>query len=351
MSISLRGVSVRAAGHTVLDSIDLDIAPGSHVAIVGRSGAGKSSLVGLLLGWHRPASGDIFVDGRPVTEETLPALRSQIAWVDPTVHLWNESLEYNIGYAAAAPDGGSGGRSRAASRTDAVIERLSGMQGSLGEAGGLLSGGEGQRVRLGRALMNTRRAPRDPGRGVPRSRPAGEATTARSVARAVAGRDDAVRHARHQRHAIVRSRARHRERPHRRRRLASDARGRSANRGTPGCSRKKMPCTRCGRARRSGVASTWTTERWSRWPTTGGVNGMTNARSVTWPAARLDEAVAALARAAGCLAADRDAPPLVDGTRSPDAVIERTAARQPRVPCDRRERRRPEHAVPHGGAR
>ena len=52
---------------------------------------------------------------------------------------------------------------------------------------------------------------------------------------------------------------------------------------------------------------------------------MTNARSVTWPAARLDEAVAALARAAGCLAADRDAPPLVDGYRSPDAVIERTA--------------------------
>ena len=77
---------------------------------------------------------------------------------------------------------------------------------------------------------------------------------------------------------------------------------------------------------------------------------MTNARSVTWPAARLDEAVAALARAAGCLAADRDAPPLVDGDRSPDAVIERTAvAKQPRVPCDRRERRRPAHAVSHGG--
>lgn len=52
---------------------------------------------------------------------------------------------------------------------------------------------------------------------------------------------------------------------------------------------------------------------------------MTNALLATWPAARLEEAVAALARAAGCLAADRDAPPLVDGSRSPDAVIERAA--------------------------
>jgi ATP-binding cassette subfamily B protein len=156
MGVSLRGVSVRAAGHTVLDSIDLDIARGSHVAIVGRSGAGKSSLVGLLLGWHRPTSGDIFVDGCPVTEDTLPALRSQVAWVDPTVHLWNESLEYNLSYAAAVPDAAQVGEAVRRAELSPVVERLSGMQGSLGEAGGLLSGGEGQRVRLGRALMNTR---------------------------------------------------------------------------------------------------------------------------------------------------------------------------------------------------
>jgi ATP-binding cassette subfamily B protein len=156
MGVSLRNVSVRAASHTVLDSIDLDIARGSHVAIVGRSGAGKSSLVGLLLGWHRPASGDIFVDGHPVTEDTLPALRSQVAWVDPTVHLWNESLEYNLSYASAVPDAARMGEAARRAELSPVIERLSGMQGSLGEAGGLLSGGEGQRVRLGRALMNTR---------------------------------------------------------------------------------------------------------------------------------------------------------------------------------------------------
>jgi ABC-type bacteriocin/lantibiotic exporter with double-glycine peptidase domain len=156
MGVSLRGVSVRAASHIVLDSIDLDIARGSHVAIVGRSGAGKSSLVGLLLGWHRPTAGDIFVDGRPVTEDTFATLRSQVAWVDPTVHLWNESLEYNLSYGAATPEAARVGEAARRAELSPVIERLSGMQGSLGEAGGLLSGGEGQRVRLGRALMNTR---------------------------------------------------------------------------------------------------------------------------------------------------------------------------------------------------
>ena len=155
MSVSLRGVTVHAASHTVLDSIDLDLACGEHVAIVGRSGAGKSTLAGLLLGWHRATSGGILVDGRPVTEDTLPALRSQIAWVDPAVHLWNESLEHNISYGTSRADAARLGEAARRAELSSVIERLSGMQGSLGEAGGLLSGGEGQRVRLGRALMNT----------------------------------------------------------------------------------------------------------------------------------------------------------------------------------------------------
>ncbi len=89
MSIALRGVTVSAAGHTVLDAIDLDVLRGTHVAMVGRSGAGKSTLAGLLLGWQRPVAGDVFIDGCLVTEQTLPARRRQIAWIDPAVQLWN----------------------------------------------------------------------------------------------------------------------------------------------------------------------------------------------------------------------------------------------------------------------
>jgi ABC-type bacteriocin/lantibiotic exporter with double-glycine peptidase domain len=154
MSIGLRGITVRAAGHTVLDSIDVDIRRGTHVAIVGRSGAGKSTLAGLLLGWQRPAAGEIFIDGCLETEQTLPARRRQIAWIDPSVHLWNESLEYNIGYGTVLPDGARLGEAARRAELTTVVERLSGLQGGIGEAGGLLSGGEGQRVRVARALMN-----------------------------------------------------------------------------------------------------------------------------------------------------------------------------------------------------
>jgi ABC-type multidrug transport system fused ATPase/permease subunit len=98
VAIVLEGVSVRVAGHTILDKIDLDIEAGAHVAIVGPSGAGKSSLVGLLLGWHRPASGRVLIDGSPLDRERLEGLRRDTAWVDPTVQLWNRALLDNLRY-------------------------------------------------------------------------------------------------------------------------------------------------------------------------------------------------------------------------------------------------------------
>src|SRR6202041_588005 len=63
VAIELADVNVHAAGHTILSEINLKVEPGEHVAIVGVSGAGKSSLLGLLLGWHRPAQGSMTVDG------------------------------------------------------------------------------------------------------------------------------------------------------------------------------------------------------------------------------------------------------------------------------------------------
>ena len=92
-----------AAGHEILDVGALAIGPGEHVAIVGASGAGKSSLVGLLLGWHRPASGTVTVDGRALGLGELEALRQRTVWVDPTVYLWNRSLAANLGFGLAPP--------------------------------------------------------------------------------------------------------------------------------------------------------------------------------------------------------------------------------------------------------
>lgn len=151
-AIRLENVSVRAAGHTILENIDLDVPAGSHLAIVGPSGAGKSSLVGLLLGWWRPASGNVLVDGAPLAGH-LEELRKATAWVDPAVHLWNRSFYENLRY-------GSNGDARPmmqvieAAELRRVLERLpEGFETHLGEGGGMVSGGEGQRVRLGRALL------------------------------------------------------------------------------------------------------------------------------------------------------------------------------------------------------
>ncbi|MGH9639121.1 MAG: ATP-binding cassette domain-containing protein, partial [Bryobacteraceae bacterium] len=144
--ISFRGVSVEVSGHTILEKVDLTIDAGSHVAVVGASGAGKSSLAGVLLGWFRPSAGEVLVDGRPLD---VQALRLHTAWVDPAVQLWNRSLRANVAYGnesctPAAVDRAELGR---------VIEKLpEGIDTHLGEGGGLISGGEGQRVRFARAL-------------------------------------------------------------------------------------------------------------------------------------------------------------------------------------------------------
>lgn len=152
--IDLREVSVRAGGHIILDEINLVIESGSHVAVVGPSGAGKSSLVGLLLGWHKPTAGLVLVDGLPLEGKRFEKLRLETAWVDPTVQLWNRSLIDNLRYGAGDEALFSVSEVVGAADLGAVLERLpDGLQTSLGEGGALVSGGEGQRVRLGRAML------------------------------------------------------------------------------------------------------------------------------------------------------------------------------------------------------
>jgi ATP-binding cassette subfamily B protein len=154
VDIAMQGVQVRVGGHTVLAGIDVSIAPGTHVAIVGPSGAGKSSLVGTLLGWYRPATGEIRVDGVPLESQRLAELRRQTAWVDPAVQLWNRSLLDNVYYGNAGDLSCTVGQAVAQADLRGVLERLpDGLQTRLGEGGALVSGGEGQRVRLARAML------------------------------------------------------------------------------------------------------------------------------------------------------------------------------------------------------
>lgn len=156
VAITMEKVRVKGGGHTILDKVSLNIAPGEHVAIVGVSGAGKSTLVGLLLGWLRPARGEIKVDGQVLDQAAVERLRRTTAWVDPAISLWNQSLIDNLRYGNDGAQGWSlSGALKGAEMLDILEALPAGLQTSLGEGGGLVSGGQGQRVRLARAMLRS----------------------------------------------------------------------------------------------------------------------------------------------------------------------------------------------------
>ncbi len=153
VAIELQAVQVQAGGHPILHDISVNITAGEQIAIVGSSGAGKSSLVGLLLGWYHPADGIVLVDGELLQGERLQTLRRETAWVDPAVQIWNRSLRDNLYYGT---HGVAESFQTIIEQADLleILEKLPDAEPmSLGESGGLVSGGEGQRVRLGRAML------------------------------------------------------------------------------------------------------------------------------------------------------------------------------------------------------
>lgn len=173
VSIAIEHVTVVAGGHTILNDVSLHLAAGEHIGIVGLSGAGKSSLAGLLLGWHKPAQGSISIDNEPLDSERTDRLRLETAWMDPQVQLWNRPLIQNLLY-------GNEGRQEdfepvldAAGLRDVLEHLPGGFETVLGEGGGLVSGGQGQRIRAGRAMLRSgvRLAVLDePGRGLDRAK-------------------------------------------------------------------------------------------------------------------------------------------------------------------------------------
>ncbi len=132
----------------------LSIAAGTTVALVGATGAGKSTVFKLLLGLVRPQAGQVRIDGRALDDYDLRALRLQLGWVAQEVFLFDGSVRDNLAY--ARPDAGTGeivAAARAA-EADAFIRALpQGYDTRIGERGQLLSGGQRQRLAIARALL------------------------------------------------------------------------------------------------------------------------------------------------------------------------------------------------------
>jgi len=154
ISIRIEAGDVIASGHSLLKNINISIRAGEHVAIVGPSGSGKSTLLGLLLGWHRLSHGNMTVDGMAISDVDIQALRRRIAWVDPAIQIWNRSFLDNLTFSTLNHELDTLSTVLDKATLRDVLQKLpNGLQTYLGEGGGLLSGGEGQRLRLARALM------------------------------------------------------------------------------------------------------------------------------------------------------------------------------------------------------
>jgi subfamily B ATP-binding cassette protein MsbA len=153
-SIEFKGVHFSYDAEPVLRDIDLTVKAGEIVAIVGVSGAGKTTLVNLIPRFYEISGGKIFIDDHDIRQVTVSSLRAQVGMVTQQTILFNDTVRHNIAY-------GDQGRSeeqiiaaaKAAFAHDFIMELPKGYDSIIGESGVRLSGGERQRLSIARALL------------------------------------------------------------------------------------------------------------------------------------------------------------------------------------------------------
>jgi subfamily B ATP-binding cassette protein MsbA len=156
-SIEFRDVSFEyedARGKSALRHVSFTVAAGQTVAIVGRSGAGKTSLVNLLPRFYDVTGGVILVDGTDITQVGLASLRNQIGMVTQETVLFDDTIANNIAYGRpGAPAGAIEAAARAARAHDFIVGLPKRYDTVIGERGQRLSGGQRQRLAIARALL------------------------------------------------------------------------------------------------------------------------------------------------------------------------------------------------------
>ena len=148
----------RGGSITLLDGIDVDVEPGTTVAVVGTTGSGKTTLVSLLARLSDPTRGRVLLDGvdaRTLADGEIPG---QVAFVPQTTFIFEDTVRGNVtladeGEPGAPADDEVWAALRLARREDTVRDRAGGLDAPLGERGANLSGGQRQRLAIARALV------------------------------------------------------------------------------------------------------------------------------------------------------------------------------------------------------
>ena len=152
--IEFKNVSFKYEDETVLKDINLRVKVGEIIAIVGTSGAGKSTMANLIPRFYDVNSGNILIDGTKIRDVTLKSLRDQMAMVTQEIILFNDTIKNNISYGSLDKlEHEIIAAAKAAYAHEFILENPEGYNGMIGERGVKLSGRQKQRIAIARALL------------------------------------------------------------------------------------------------------------------------------------------------------------------------------------------------------
>ena len=138
----------------VLENLSFTVKPGQMVALVGRSGSGKTTISKLVLGLYPPTDGQVLIDGHDITSLSLRSLREQVGVVDQDTFLFGGTIRQNISLAHPGASLQTIIEAAELAGADEFIKKLPmGYETQIGEGGGMLSGGQRQRIAIARALL------------------------------------------------------------------------------------------------------------------------------------------------------------------------------------------------------
>ncbi len=153
--LSLHGVSFgyNPSEPPLIADLDLHLTPGKRIALVGPSGCGKSTVSRLVVGWYRPWSGEVRIDGRPRDEWPESVLTSFVAFVEQDPSIFSGTIKDNISmWNETIPEADLIAAAKDASLHDDIVKRPGAYESVLAEQGDDLSGGQRQRLEIARAL-------------------------------------------------------------------------------------------------------------------------------------------------------------------------------------------------------